>query len=48
MDEKTRTEDQEVLREDANAPKPEERCKLAKEDVDNVAGGRPPVHTPPQ
>ena len=33
---------------EASEPKQEERCKLAKDEVDGVTGGRPPVHVPPQ
>ena len=48
MDEGKRSEAQEALRGETGEPKQEERCKLAKDEVDGVAGGRPPVHLPPQ
>ena len=48
MDERKRSEAQEALRGETGKPKQEERCKLAKDEVDGVAGGRPPVHVPPQ
>ena len=48
MDEKKQLEVQEALQDETREPKQEKRCNLAKDEVDNVTGGRPPVHVPPQ
>ena len=48
MDDKKQLEIQEALQGEASEPKQEERCKLTKDEVDGVTGGRPPVHVPPQ
>ena len=42
MDDKKQLEIQEALQGEASEPKQEERCKLAKDEVDGVTGGRPP------
>ena len=48
MDERNRPIDREEQPEDLETPKAETQCGLSKEDVDVVAGGRAPIHTPPQ
>ena len=48
MDDEKQLEIREPLQGEASEPEEEERCKLAKDEVDGVTGGRPPVHVPPQ
>ena len=48
MDETKRQEVGRDRTEEPEAPETETREGLSKEDVDVVAGGRPPIHTPPQ
>ncbi|MBO7675402.1 MAG: hypothetical protein J6S63_10410 [Atopobiaceae bacterium] len=48
MDKKSRPEDRKDQPEEAKELKPAARQSLTKEDVSGVAGGRPPIHTPPR